>query len=391
MADALPIAQHESWISLDPVQGCPAQCVYCYLGPQELLHQEPHILESPRVVYQKLVESPFFDKQRSFIKTTESRRPICVGNYTDMGLTPANRGYLLELLSEHQRVLPDLPVCIVTKGVLSETFLEQVDQLNIRVILCISLSFLPHELEKGTSPAEERLKNFARIAQCDHIRAIHFWRPILSLETDIGFDPLSHIETLLDAGAKVSVVTGLKYGKRLATSFRREDHPLHDYFVNHAVKTSIQDEIFAPEVKQGIFDAARQMNYPVYLHTSCAVSLVLGQPDYNATFRKPHLNSRCLASHCPESQRTRCFDFAGRVSHPDQHTLQAVAAFLDIASELVSYSEDQEVIYVHCPLKQDDQTFLTQMTSFPVRGDKLIPTLEWIGSINRKESSDEHI
>lgn len=138
MADALPIAQHESWISLDPVQGCPAQCVYCYLGPQELLHQEPHILESPRVVYQKLVESPFFDKQRSFIKTTESRRPICVGNYTDMGLTPANRGYLLELLSEHQRVLPDVPVCIVTKGVLSETFLWTSDlgfKQNSRSIL----------------------------------------------------------------------------------------------------------------------------------------------------------------------------------------------------------------------------------------------------------------
>jgi len=50
---------------------------------------------------------------------------------------------------------------------------------------------------------------------------------------------------------------------------------------------------------------------------------------------------------------------------------------------MVAYSERKDTILIDRILDQEEQTYLTQATSFPVRGKNLLPTLEWVGSINR--------
>jgi hypothetical protein len=136
-------------------------------------------------------------------------------------------------------------------------------------------------------------------------------------------------------------------------------------------------------VQEAILSAAQEQDYPVYLHTSCAVSFVLAQPDYNATFRKPHLKARCLTSTCPSAQRARCASFQTKFALPSEEMLQQVAVYLGIPRSMVAYSERKDTILVDLTLTQEEQTYLTQATSFPVRGKDLLPTLEWVGSINR--------
>lgn len=49
--------------------------------------------------------------------------------------------------------------------------------------------------------------------------------------------------------------------------------------------------------------AAKCPNYPLYKHTSCAVSYVLSIPDYNATIYRDPI---CKGSNCPDRKRRIC-------------------------------------------------------------------------------------
>jgi DNA repair photolyase len=379
------VAQHESWVSLDPIQGCPASCVYCYLEPQGLTRTIPGgPLESPGAIYQRLSEEYYLERARFKGKHIDGSLPIAIGNYTDICLTSKNRQFLLDLLDEHKRRMPEVPICIVTKAALDLAFLEAINDVGVTVIFFISLSFLPAKLEKGTSPTSVRLENFTRIAQFDRLHAVHFWRPATSMSVPDQETAVNQVQQLMDAGAQISVITGLKFGPNLASIFiAQNQHALHEFYSTNVRHDHLQHEIFEPDVQEMILSSARKLAYPVYLHTSCAVSHTLGQVDYNGTFRKPHLDDKCLPSSCPLAQRKRCFGFKERFPSPSVAMLEQVAIYLGISISAVSYTDNMETIFIDCVLTQEEQTYLTQATSFPVRGKKLVPTLEWIGSINR--------
>jgi hypothetical protein len=379
------VAQHESWISLDLIQGCPAGCVYCYLGPPGLTRRVPgEPIAAPEPAYQALSTHEYFEKSRFSDVPVGRSFPIAIGNYTDMCLTAKNREFLLVLLSKHKQRMPETPVCIVTKALLDQKFLAAIDQIEITVIFFISLSFLPTTLERGAPPTTARFTNFERIAQFTNLHAVHFWRPATSKSTPDYSTALHQVEYLQSVGAKVSVITGLKFGNNLAVTFGSdEQHAFHDFFKTQQVDNHLKNEIFEPDVQEAILSAAQELSYPIYLHTSCAVSFVLQQPDYNATFRQPHLETKCQASTCPSAQRERCFHFKARLPFPSEPLLKQVAQYLDLPVSAVSYSRRKDTIFVDCLLTQEEQTYLTQATSFPVRGRDLVPTLEWIGSINR--------
>ena len=56
------IAQHVSWLSMDPLLGCPAQCSYCYLHPLGLTKSKPHEYIPPEQAYRSLLNHPHFKK-----------------------------------------------------------------------------------------------------------------------------------------------------------------------------------------------------------------------------------------------------------------------------------------------------------------------------------------
>lgn len=376
------IAQHETWVSLDPIQGCPAACSYCYLGPLHQTRQRPQALIEPAALYDSLLASPYLDKRR--LSAAGGQYPICIGNYTDMCMTPANRAYLLAVLDEHQRRLPNQPLCVITKAVLGADFLAAVAARGVRVVFFISLAFLAPHYEQGAPPYPQRLVNFERIAHHPTLRAVHFWRPITPLSAPTPDAIPRQLETLIEHGASLSVVTGLKYGDSLAAAFQHDDHPLQAYFNQHQRHTSLTHEIFDPTLKRAVLDAARLWDYPIYFHTSCALSYLWGQPDFSATFRPPHLEAVCKPSYCPAHQRQICGDYRQQQPHPDPITLEEVAA--EVAGAAVYFDAEREVIEVAAPLTQAQQTYLTQATRFTVRGRGLVTTLEWIGSIHRKEN-----
>ena len=376
------VSQHVAWISVDPVRGCPARCAYCYLQPLDLVQKAPDQMQlEPSSIYEYLQHFKFFDKGQFDIPAVQI--PVAFGNYTDICLTPKNRDFLLRLLEEHQHRMPDVPVCIPTKAVLRDDFLASIDSLGIKVVFFISLSFLPSEFEKGTAPSERRLENFGNISRFKNLRAVHYWRPITSINVPDQETAQWRLEQLKEAGAQVSVINGLAFGAKLQEIFSTDTaNPLHPYFVNTVENKTRECTIFEPEILSAILRAAQDLTYPVYEKTSCAVSLILKQRNYNAIFRATH-ERKCLSCTCPAAQREICFNFKRQMASPPPLLLERIAQYLQIPLDQVSYSE-QDGIFVDHTLSQEQQNFLVQSTSFPVRCRELVPNLEWADNGSNK-------
>ncbi len=381
MAKVPLISQHESWISIDPIQGCPAKCVYCYLGPLDLYLSRPQLIESSAsAVYEKLLSHPHFQKNILGIQVPIS--PICIGNYTDMLLTNANKRFLCSMLQKHQELIPETPVCVITKGQLDREFLSEINALNIKIFLGISISFFSHNtiFERGMPSEDIRLLNFELARQYSNLFPFHFWRPITSLnltKANIG----TLMSRISDAGATGSIITGLKFGDSLKEAFQNPNNPLSEYFSYHQMGDN-QSEIFEDSLKDAIIVQAKAIGYPIFFHTSCLISYLIKQPDYNGTFRLPHLKNKCLASNCPDEQRARCFDFKSQFKSPTKSLLENIASHIDLELSKIEYSENLEAIIIDAELSQDQQAFLTHATSFPIKVQKTTSTIEWFGSIN---------
>src|SRR5687768_6686868 len=91
------VAEHDSWITVDPILGCPADCAYCYLGPLGLRAARPEMRATPEMVV-AAVEDHLYGRRAGVIDPAYDKTPLCVGNYTDMVLTRPNRDALVRIV-----------------------------------------------------------------------------------------------------------------------------------------------------------------------------------------------------------------------------------------------------------------------------------------------------
>ncbi|SOJ52862.1 hypothetical protein MSIMFB_00368 [Mycobacterium simulans] len=292
------VAEHDSWISVDPVLGCPATCAYCYLGRMDLRPKKPRVRVSPREVVNQLLDA---------CAVGGDDTPICIGNYTDMFLTRENFELLCEISAAIRSALPERTLCVVTKARQADSLVS--DFANFapqRTFLFFSQSFI-HErggiFESGATADFEQTLRAVRVARhTPNVTPVHFWRPFLS-----KLNPVSQLEERLarlkDAGCSSSVVVGLKHS---ATTTYFEESMQHLFDPEADIDTSSGDEYAPPDLVAELMGAAREAQYPIFRNTSCAISHARRQFDYNGTAVGPTAQQRCREVACPATQRHVC-------------------------------------------------------------------------------------
>lgn len=292
------VAEHDSWISVDPVLGCPATCAYCYLGRMDLRPKKPWVRASTRDVVIELLDA---------CAGGSDDTPICIGNYTDMFLTRDNFELLCEISAAIRSELPARTLCVVTKGRQADRLVS--DFANFapqRTFLFFSQSFI-HEcggvFESGaTADFAQTLRAVQAASRTPNVTPVHFWRPFLS-----KLNPVSQLEKRLsrlkDAGCSSSVVVGLKHSAT-TNYFEESMQPLFDPQAD--IDTSSGDEYAPPGLLAELMGAARKAQYPVFRNTSCAISHARRQFDYNGTVVGPTAQQRCTETACPTTQRNIC-------------------------------------------------------------------------------------
>ncbi|GAB3897630.1 hypothetical protein [Microbispora bryophytorum] len=328
------IAEHETWISVDPILGCPANCAYCYLGPLRLRGARPRSRSSPEQLGAAL-RKYLYGRRAELIDPETDQTPICLGNYTDMLMTPANRDAVIEYVGQIVRVLPNSrPIVLVTKSRVPENLVETLDDFDRPILWFFSQSFardLSIPLEAGPiSNFDATLENARVVSAARNQKAVHFWRPFVR-ELSAGLhDKGAIVRRLREAKMTCSVVVGLKHGPGVPL----DDPRLSTHIPSHSKDADETGEAFDHLGWRRLVAIAKSERYPLYRHTSCAIALAANAKERLGTWGPATYRSHCLPSSCPAAQRGRC---GPEPDHSDASRWRArISAFLRLPGELIT-------------------------------------------------------
>lgn len=361
------IGYHTTWISVDPILGCPASCSYCYLHSNNLTKMRPNQILSPKKMYQILSKYQYLNNHIFEAIPKPNLTPIAIGNHTDMCATPSNRDYLIRFLKIHKANDPARPVCILTKAILDHQFLHQLDELQLKIIIFVSLAFLPPEFEKGTPSILARLDNFKKIKLYQNLQVLHWWRPITRLVCTSYQQTYKIMLDLRNAGVDSFIAIGLMYGDALYSHLVSKNNPLSPIFEkNQSVSIQNAPPLFPSEIQLWLQEAAKELELHCFFSTSCALSFLLETRCLNSRFRALHSKTNCYNCEGIAKQHARCRTYSSVCNMPSEKLLKEIAKYLGISNSQIRYNSKLEDIELDCEISQEIQNFLTHATSFSI-------------------------
>jgi len=281
------ISYHDTWIAIDPIVGCPYICKYCVLRHRDGTGKSPKQMVTPQECINKLRKYPLF---------VMGSTPLTIGCETDI-CHPKNVDYLINLISEMRNQGIDNPIVLVTKSPLTDKLLATITAIpNNNVIFVLTYSGLGRQFEPNFTDEHFR-KNFHKVNEYG-FPIIHFWRPLLPVNTTIP--AIEEMIKFVSSIANATVFIGLKLNPEL-TKIITDDGVIQ-------VPDDLRDktgEWITKETIELIYSKAKDIcpDYSLYRHTSCALSNVLHKPNHTATMYRQDI---CPPSQCSNAQRLIC-------------------------------------------------------------------------------------
>lgn len=360
---------HATWLVINPIQGCPNRCQYCFLNGVNLTGKKPVELTSPEKAVKMLKTSRLYDE----------KIPLCIESQSDAFSTPSNIEYTKELVRELDKQEIKNPKIFITKCKIPLTFIKEIKKMQEKghkFIFFLSYSGLDKDVEVGIN--KENIKNnFINLAN-NGIDIVHYWRPFIPQNSTE--DKIIEVYNFVKKYAKCSIAIGLKVQKNIIKNMKfwnlLEENP------NVVNAESIWDK----RAYDYIYSENSKLTekYPIYQSTSCALAYVLKESERNSLYHK----QACLeCNKCPSKQRKICKNF---YDEPKEICKEEIISLLNRLS--IKYSKDNLVVLINnqeksitlknVKLTMKDFTFLTQKTRYKIYAEKSDNDYYWNTSIN---------
>lgn len=279
---------HATWLVLNPIQGCPKKCRYCFLREKGLNQVKPNILVSPEKAVELLLKSKFYMKDM----------PLCLESQSDAFSTKENIEYvkqLLELLFEKNI---KNPIIFITKCHIPIDFIELIDKYEKeghKFVFFMSYSGLDSKIEVGVDKKiiEENFINLYKYNKT----IVHYWRPFIKENSTP--EVIEKVYNYVKQYAVASIAIGLKVTDDII------DNIVWEELNNNREEALKSDNVWDKTAYEYIYNNLknRDDNYPIYQTTSCALGYALGEAD-RKFFYTTSICKDC--NKCLDIQRKRC-------------------------------------------------------------------------------------
>jgi DNA repair photolyase len=335
------ISYHDTWVSVDPVFGCPYECVYCVLRHSETVGIRPQKTVSAKECVLALKRYPFL---------IDGFTPVAIGNETDM-FHSLNQDYLLQLLAEIRNSEIKNPLILVTKGPLTEQVLKRIRGIGeLKLLFFLSYSGLPRHFEPNF--AQETLQRNFELTKTYGFSTIHYWRPLLPDNTTP--QAIREMLSFSSSNADAVVFTGLKLHPKLTRSIMQG--------TAMSIPAELQDktgEWLSHEVVDSIYHVAGEIcpGFSIYRHSSCALARVLQRANHTATIYRDDV---CPRSQCPPIQRRIC-EASRRVPH-ERQIVQVLAQL----GRAIDFAFEDDKLVLKADITQEEFAFLLHSLNYPI-------------------------
>ncbi len=282
------VDQHASWIAVNPVQGCPKACAYCFLRNRGQTRVAPVQLCSAQEAVDLLLVSELYAADRAVAWFT----------WTDVMATAPSRRYLAEVLTElAARQMTSTTVFITKCEVPDETVEDLVTarRAGIPVVVYLSYSGLGADVEVGVRH-QAALANFPRLAEAG-IPIVHYWRP--ALPASATPETMAKVLHTVARYAACTVAAGLKVEPA-------DRDRLSSLWPELAAQSGAEraEGVYPQTFWEFIHGPAPLvLGHPLFHTNSCALAYVREQADRFGVHGSPVCRDR---NRCPDSQRHRC-------------------------------------------------------------------------------------
>lgn len=275
-----------SWLTINPYKGCSLKCAYCFRvkwGAGDV----PEEVTDVEAAIEQLI------KHADFVPNIT---PISINiSSTDVLLPSVKKSTFRAIELMEVKKLRN-PFGLTTKLGFAESEIRYLESLQfVRPIVFVSLAFMPRHIEPiGT---RQRIRNLMKLSKT-RIPTVLYFRPIVEGWNDSD----EIIEKVLQLGKKYADAICIG-------SLRMSSEIRHELQRVGALPPSHHDEFnlkrFGEALEKRVFQKyhALEVDVPLYKHTSCAVSQILGVGNYNLLYRNPQKN--CVET-CPKNQQQLC-------------------------------------------------------------------------------------
>lgn len=283
------IDQHASWIAVNPVQGCPKRCDYCFLNDRGLTGTAPVQLATPQQAADALLASPLYAPGRT----------VALFTWTDVMATAASRAYLGSLLTLLAGTRLPNPVVLITKCKIPAATIEAISHARaqgLRVIVYLSYSGLDASVEAGIRH-EQLTANFPALDGAG-IPVVHYWRP--ALPASATTETMTRVLDLAARHARCTMAAGLKVEPAALPRLAR-----HWPALASTPGVTTAECVYPAAFWDFIHHQAGVLHpgYPVFHANACALAYTLGEADQFGIYGTDVCTAR---NTCPAGQRARC-------------------------------------------------------------------------------------
>jgi DNA repair photolyase len=323
------VDQHATWIAVNPVQGCPKSCLYCFLHERGQAGVAPEVLAEPARAVELLLASPFY----------APGRPVALYTWTDVMALPASREHLQSVLGELADREVRNPLVLITKCHVPDEVIAELAEMqrrSVQVIVYLSLSGLDNTVERGVRHAA-LLDNFPRLAAAE-IPIVHYWRPGTPMSAATAV-----MEKVLDHAAMYAACTMAAGLKVEPAALPRLAQMWPELATTDGVTSA---ECVYPRAFWEFVHRTwqRHPGHPLFHTNSCALAYVLRRPDTFGVFG----GTTCrLRNNCPLPQRIRCGAADDVRARPDEAQVRAALHRRGLGDVAFAVSGDGRDITVH--------------------------------------------
>lgn len=275
-----------SWLTINPYKGCSLKCGYCFRANW---HESsvPEQLSSVTECMQSLLA------HSSFIK---DMTPISINNSSTDPLLPQVKNSTFEAIEYLEQLELTNPFIIISKLALKPEDIDRVKALKfIRIIFFASLAFIPKHIEP--SPIKPRIQNLINLQQAG-IPTVVYFRPIVKGWND-SIELITKALETAQAYSNAICIGGLRMSPQIRTELSKLDIHVDDFpddFHEKQFQKSIESDIYS------IYTHLK-LTVPLFKHSSCAVSHLIGINNYNLLYKNKEKN--CTKT-CPIEQQLKC-------------------------------------------------------------------------------------
>jgi len=334
------IKQLKSWLSVNPIIGCPLECKYCYRHDNDIFSiKKPKQIQSDEETLNELLNHRLF---------LPNSTPIAIHNMATDPFLKKPKETAFKILEELDELKYKNSTGLITKKIITKddiAFLESLSNIDVNVL--VTYSEMPKNIEPiGNEDRKKSLKNLSE----SKIKTVIYWRPLIKGQNTDE----KRMETVLEYGenyADAFIVSGLKATPKISTFLENQGIQLEgDFNLNH--------KYFPEDVLNRMLELynEKEISTPLFRRTSCAVSYLKDNPDYNAHWSKSWKN--CLET-CPQKQK------CNSVPKPEKNKVEFLLGRLGYDD--MEFEIHEKYLKTESNLTKEEKTYLRHNLLFPVK------------------------